>query len=500
MIEQNRLTFDGHDLSEIITVSRFNKGVRLGRSSNYQTRNRRKGVDRLGFTSEIVRFSTEFMFKDIDNKKERLAEILNVTEPKPLTNSSEPGIVYYAFPVGDIDSDESSIFGEGVITWEIPDGVSYSSPTYTYTNEGANSTLNKYITVSNPGTEPIELELSASFTSDNGFIGLESGDGSVRALFGDLTEVDKIAYEKSEMLFNDHMYVTRGWALNSGVIPPVTPNPRQQGTVSYILESTNEGYVKPATYGSAVMDWSGPSLTKIVPADSEGRYPINWDSNFRIDFNPDGSMNEPADIGHQSLSFIDQNNAIILSLVFEDNHPAGRKSDFAIYLRNKRVYDSRNTSSYYNTARPMDGNSMRVEKIGTTIAVEMKTRDSDFTTLKFDFKEVGIQLRKITWYAAKYHTYPHMTNNLLRAINVTAHNVAKWNDIPNKFKNGDVLRYGKTGRNVKCTLNEFNALRMRDIGSSIITAPPGTSMFYLTYSEFSDVPKVTLTGKARYII
>ena len=500
MVEQNRLTFDGHDLSEIITVSKFNKGVRLGRSSNYQTRNRRKGVDRLGFTSEIVRFSTEFMFKDIDNKKERLAEILNVTEPKPLTNSSEPGIVYYAFPVGDIDSDESSIFGEGVITWEIPDGVSYSSPTYTYTNEGVDSTLNDYITVINPGTEPIELELTAGFTSDNGFMGIESEDGTVRALFGDLTEVDKTAYEKSEMLFDDHLYMNRGWALNVGVVPPVTPNPIQQGTVTYILEGGDEGYVKPTTYGSAVLDWSGPSLTKIIPADSEGRYPVNWDTNFRIDFNPDGSANEAADIGHQSISFIDQNNDIILSLVFEDNHPAGRKSDFAIYLRDKRVYDSRNTSSYYTTSRPVDGNGIRVEKIGTTITVEMKTRDSDFMTLKYDFKEVGIQLRKITWYAAKYHTYPAMRNNLLRAINTTTHNVTKWNDIPNKFKIGDELVYGKVGRNIQCTLNEFNALRMRDIGSSIITAPPGTSVFYLTYSEFSDTPTVTLTGKARYIV
>ena len=500
MIEQNRLTFNGHDLSEIITVSKFNKGVRLGRSSNYQKRNRRKGVDRLGFTSEVVRFTTDFMFKDIDNKKERLAEILNVTEPKALTNSSEPGIVYYAFPVGDIDSDETSIFGDGTITWEIPDGVSYSVPTYTFTNEDINGIFQNYITVDNPGTEPMELEMEARFTSDNGFLGIESSDGTVRALFGDMTEVDKTAYEKSELLFDDHLYMDRGWSLNNGVVPPVTPNPIQQGTVTYLLEGGDEGYVRPLTYGSAVLDWSGPSLTKTIPEDSEGRYPVNWDSNFRIDFNPDGDANEPSNIGHQSLSFIDQNNKIIISLVFEDNHPSGRKSDFAIYLRDKRVYDTRNTTSYYTTARPSDGNGVRIEKIGSSITVELKTRDSDFKTLKYKFKETGIQLRKITWYAAKYHTYPAMRNNLLRAINTTTHNVTKWNDIPNKFKIGDELVYGKVGRNIQCTLNEFNALRMRDIGSSIITAPPGTSVFYLAYSEFSDTPTVTLTGKARYIV
>ena len=500
MIEQNRLTFDGHDLSEIITVSRFNKGVRLGRTSVYQNRNRRKGVDRLGFASEIVHFTTEFLFKDIDNKKERLAQILNVTEPKELTNSSEPGIVYYAFPIGNIESNESSIFGEGTIVWEIPDGVSYSAPTYTYTNEGVDSTLNDYITVINPGTEPMELDLTAEFGSDNGFLLIESEDRTIRALFGDVTEVNKTAYAQSERLFDDHMFVDRGWSLNNGVIPPVTPNPLQQGTVTYLLEGGDEGYVKPATYIPAVLDWSGPSLTKTIPVDSEGFYPENWDSNFRIDFNPDGSTNAAADVGHQSISFIDQNDDIIISMVFEDNHPASRSSDLAIYIRNQRVYDSRNTSSYYNTSRPQDGNGIRVEKIGNSIKIALKTRDSEFITLKYDFKEVGIQLRKITWYAAKYDSYPPMRNNLLRAINATKHNVTKWNDIPNKFKDGDVLLYGRTDRNIQCTLNGFNALRIRDIGSSIITAPPGTSVFRLAYSNFATRPTVVLSGRARYVI
>ena len=494
--EKNRLYFNGYDLSDIITVSKFNKGIRLGRSLNYQTRNRRKGVDRLGFTSEIVTFTTDFLFKtDVENKKERLAQALNVTESKPLMISSEPGIVYYAFPVGDIDSDETSIFGDGTITWEIPDGVGYSVDEYEYTN-GAND----YITVINHGTEPMELDLTAGFGSDNGFLLIESEDRTIRALFGDVTEVNKTAYAQSEKLFDDHMFVDRGWSLNNGVIPPVTPNPLQQGTVAYLLEGGDEGYVKPATYIPAVLDWSGPSLTKTIPVDSEGLYPENWDSNFRIDFNPDGGPNESADVGHQSISFIDQNDDIIISIVSEDNHPASRGSDLVIYIRNQRVYDSRNTSSYYNTSRPQDGTGIRVEKIGNSIKIELKTRDSEFITLKYDFKEVGIQLRKITWYAAKYDSYPPMNNNLLRAINTTKHNVTKWNDIPNKFKDGDVLLYGRTDRNIQCTLNGFNALRIRDIGSSIITAPPGTSVFRLAYSNFATRPTVVLSGRARYVI
>lgn len=502
MTKAHELTFNGHDLSELIVVSKFNKGVRLGRSSDYQTRRRRKGVDNLGFTSELVRFTTDFMFKpDIVNKKERLAEILNVIEPKTLTNSSEPGIVYYAFPVGDIESDESSIFGDGTITWEIPDGVSYSVPTYTFTNEDINGIFQNYIMVDNPGTEPMELEMEARFTSDNGFLGIESSDGTVRALFGDMAEVDKTPYELSELLFDDHLYTDRSWALNSGVVPPVTPNPSQQGTVAYRTESAGEGYAYPSSYGTPTNDWSGPSLTKTVPADSSGSYPVHWTSNFRIDFNPDkDGVDEHLQVGHQSITYVDQNDDIIVSLVFEDNYANARRSDFAIYVRDKRVYDSRNTSYYYITARPGDANHISVEKWENTIAVMLKGEGGQTVKLQFPLNEENVQLRKITWYAARYKSLPVMTNNLIRAINLSAHKVQKWQDIPNKFKSGDILEYGQIGRNVSCTVNGLNELRLRDVGSTLISVPPGRTILYLAYSNFADTPEVILQGRAKYTI
>ena len=502
MTKAHELTFNGHDLSELIVVSKFNKGVRLGRSSDYKTRRRRKGVDHLGFTSELVRFTTDFMFKpDIVNKKERLAEILNVIEPKVLTTSSEPDVIYYAFPLGNIDSDETSLFGDGTITWEIPDGVSYSVPTYTFTNEDINGIFQNYIMVDNPGPEPMELEMEARFTSDNGFLGIESSDGTVRALFGDMAEVDKTPYELSELLFDDHLYTDRSWALNSGVVPPVTPNPSQQGTVAYRTEAAGEGYAYPSSYGTPTNDWSGPSLTKTVPVDSSGSYPVHWTSNFRIDFNPDkDGVDEHLQVGHQSITYVDQNDDIIVSLVFEDNYANARRSDFAIYVRDKRVYDSRNTSYYYITARPGDANHISVEKWENTIAVMLKGEGGQTVKLQFPLNEKNVQLRKITWYAARYKAIPVMTNNLIRAINLSAHKVQKWQDIPNKFKSGDILEYGQIGRNVSCTVNGLNELRLRDVGSTLISVPPGSTILYLAYSNFADTPEVILQGRAKYTI
>lgn len=492
------LEFNGYDLSDLLIVNSLKRGVRLGRSSEYRTRKRKRGVDFLSCSSELVSFDMDFTFKyDVKEKRKILSEILNVKEPKPLIFSDEPNRVYYALPKSDIEIIENSSLGEGTITWEIPDGVAYSLHDYLFTNQETGGILGDFIVINNPGSEPIDLDLLANFTSDNGFLGLESESGSVRALFGNMEEVDGYDYQISEKLFNDHLFKDRGWVLNNGVIPPVTDSITQQGTFSYKQEFTEEGFAYPTNYGTPTNSWSGPSLTKIVPADSNGEYPENWSADVRVDFNTDGGGNKSTQVGHQSITFADQDGEVIVAIVIEDNTPTAEKSDLAIYIRNRRVYDSRNTSSYYVTARPGDKNHIHIDKLGDQVTIELAFIGRK---LSFELPNAGVFLRKITFYAARYKSFAPIHNNLIRAINVVKHNVDKWQDVPNKFMDGDELVYGKNGRNIFCYLNEMNALELRDVGSTLISAPPGTSQLYLTYSSFSKTPEVTLRGRPKYII
>lgn len=493
------VTFNGVNLTDILTITDVDRGIRLGKSFDYQDKINQIGVNLAGFTSQLVSFPMDFsVIYDLNSKKDQLKALLNVKEPKPLTFSDEPGRIYYAIPRSDISIEEIFNLGKGMITWEIPDGVAYSEQDYIFTNKSLVGVSLDSIEINNPGSEPIELELLAQFNSDNGFIGLESDDGKVRALFGEMEEVDGFNYQVSESLFDDHLNVDRGWTLNNGVIPPVTSGMAQQGSVSYVQESPGEGYVKALLHGTANNSWSGPSLTKMIPPDSTGAYPENWTAAFRTDFNTDGGgKNRTKQVGHQSITFSDQTGKIIVSVVIEDNTASAQKSDLAIYIRNKRVYDSRNTTSYYVTARPADKNHVKVEKVGNKITVELAFIGKK---LSFDFNESNIELRKITFYNARYKNFLPIQNNLLRALNVVKHNVIKYKDIPNKFMNGDRLTYGKSRRNVFCRLNEMNALGIRDVGSNLITAAPGRSFIYLAYSSFSETPEITLRGRAKYII
>lgn len=503
---ENNLTFDGHDMSKLILIQKWNKGVQLGRVSKYQTREDVKGADFLGTTSEVVIITSEFLFhpdSDPAARKQELADILNVSEPKRLENSSEPDIYYMAFPVSKIASAEDNDWGAGVITWEIPEGVAYSRGDLEFTNLGKSDILQ----VDNPGSEPALLDMKATFHSDSGFIGLSDKDDTINVLFGDMTEIDKEPYEASVRIFDDHMYKDPGtWTLNNGITPPVTPTRAQEGAVAFVddpqVSDPTEGFVKPTSWGSDSTSWHGPSLTKTIPVEDQVIY---FGSDFRLDFNPDGAGagNARAScVGHGSITYADQNGNIIVAIVFEDNNSGAEKSDLAIYIDNKRVYDSRETNDYYVTARPNQANHVTVDRWEDKIDIRLRGSNNKTHQLSFPVKiDKTRVLHTITWYSAKYKAYRNMQNNLLRAINVDKYKVTKYKDLPNKFKDKDVLIYRKENRDIIAELNGLSALAIRDIGSNIIEVPANSSTtFFIAYSDFAEIPTVELTGKARYTI
>lgn len=357
------------------------------------------------------------------------------------------------------------------------------------------------IEINNPGTEAIDLDLEATFTTDCGFLGIQSDDGNTSAIFGSVEEVDGYHYDTTVKLFDDHFNQDRGWSLNNGVTPPVTAIRDQVGTVSYQVDpwqpepiDPNEGYVKPTNYGTGT-SWHGPSITKNVPADKNGEFPVNWKAEYRADFNTDGKPEHSGQVGHNSVTFSDANGNVIAAIVLEDNNPAKERSDLVFYVEGKRVWHQMDTQNFYVNMR--DGKyAFVVEKIGAQITF----RAAFFNVTKtFKLSNPNAELHKVTWYGAAYKDYPPMTNNLLRALNIRKHNVDNWQDVPNKFSSGDILKYGADGQNIYCTLNDFQWLQFRDPGSTLIKAPPGTSNLFIAYSDFSDPPLIKLTGRAAYV-
>ncbi|MDT9702942.1 hypothetical protein, partial [Streptomyces sp. P17] len=77
-----------------------------------------------------------------------------------------------------------------------------------------------------------------------------------------------------------------------------------------------------------------------------GKYPINWKSEYRADFNTDGGVNKGAQVGHNSVTWADASGNVIAAIVIEDNDPVNERSDLVFYVEGKRVWHQMNTQSF----------------------------------------------------------------------------------------------------------------------------------------------------------
>lgn len=422
---------------------------------------------------------------NIEDKYNALMGVLNVDEPKALIFGDVPEKVYYAIPSGSLDLEEIYHFGSGTITWLIPDGVAHSLTEKTAQNNGASA-----ITLVNNGTEAVPVSLKIKMTSDNGYIGLTLDDRFYQ--IGKPEEVDGVTHEETVLLFDDHLNVDKGWLVNQGVTPPVTGERLQNGTVGYVEEYADEGYVHCTGYGTG-NSWHGAAVTKIVPADVNGKYPVNWFSCWRYDLNTAGGSTPGAQIGHNSVTFSDENDNIIVAVVFEDNNASLERSDMVVYIGNTRIWDTKETTKFLLSGRGT-GPVVSVEKIGSQITVAFSYAGIRKT---FQAVDADAELRKVTWYGAAYKQHKPMTNNLLRALQVKKHNVERYEDIPNYFGTGDEVYID--GEMNEVYINDIYDADMVDIGSQPLLLPPGQHTLGIVTSSFAETPEVEVTWKERWI-
>ena len=423
------------------------------------------------------------------NFRRGLSALIYTDEPKKLIFSDEPNIYYNAILDGEQTLEEEEYKSSGILRFLIPDGVAHSVAEKTAENYGSNQ-----ITLENNGTESVPINIKATMKSDNGYIAFTLGDRFYQ--IGKPEEVDGKHYEESVKLFDDHLYEDKGWLVNQGITPPVTSERLQNGVVKYVKESTNEGYATTKDYGSG-NSWHGASLTKIVPKDVNNKYPVNWKVAYRFDFNTDGAVFKGVQVGHTSVTMIDENDDIICSIIFEDTSPVNEYYYMAVFIGNKNVWHTDSTFPMAKkgvTARGDYGPAVTAEKIGNQVTI----RFNNFGICKtFYVDNPEAELRKITWYGAAYKDHFHTENNVLRALHVIKHNVDRYEDIPNYFSNGDIVEID--GASGSVYINDAYDTDVADIGSQPLLLPPGQHTLGIITSSFASVPDVEVTYQERWI-
>ena len=423
------------------------------------------------------------------NFRRGLSALIYTDEPKKLIFSDEPNIYYNAILDGEQTLEEEEYKSSGILRFLIPDGVAHSVAEKTAENYGSNQ-----ITLENNGTESVPINIKTTMKSDNGYIAFTLGDRFYQ--IGKPEEADGKHYEESVKLFDDHLYEDNGWLVNQGITPPVTSERLQNGVVKYVKESTNEGYATTKDYGSG-NSWHGASLTKIVPKDVNNKYPVNWKVAYRFDFNTDGAVFKGVQVGHTSVTMIDENDDIICSIIFEDTSPVNEYYYMAVFIGNKNVWHTDSTFPMAKkgvTARGDYGPAVTAEKIGNQVTI----RFNNFGICKtFYVDNPEVELRKITWYGAAYKDHFHTENNVLRALHVIKHNVERYEDIPNYFSNGDIVEID--GASGSVYINDAYDTDVADIGSQPLLLPPGQHTLGIITSSFASVPDVEVTYQERWI-
>ena len=423
------------------------------------------------------------------NFRRGLSALIYTDEPKKLIFSDEPNIYYNAILDGEQTLEEEEYKSSGILRFLIPDGVAHSVAEKTAENYGSNQ-----ITLENNGTESVPINIKTTMKSDNGYIAFTLGDRFYQ--IGKPEEADGKHYEESVKLFDDHLYEDKGWLVNQGITPPVTSERLQNGVVKYVKESTNEGYATTKDYGSG-NSWHGASLTKIVPKDVNNKYPVNWKVAYRFDFNTDGAVFKGVQVGHTSVTMIDENDDIICSIIFEDTSPVNEYYYMAVFIGNKNVWHTDSTFPMAKkgvTARGDYGPAVTAEKIGNQVTI----RFNNFGICKtFYVDNPEAELRKITWYVAAYKDHFHTENNVLRALHVIKHNVERYEDIPNYFSNGDIVEID--GASGSVYINDAYDTDVADIGSQPLLLPPGQHTLGIITSSFASVPDVEVTYQERWI-
>lgn len=465
--------------------------IQIGNSNGTRYRSKRDPSRAITVTYEL-RTKTPAAFRE---KFNQLNQILNQEEAE-LIFRDEP-TRYFSGTKSTVDAVPAGKLNVvSQFTIYCSDPYKYSVLALTAKNNGGST-----ITLTNNGTMPSPVNINTTMKSDNGYIGYSLGDRFYQ--IGNPGEVDGVEYETTELLFDDHFTKNRGWLLNQGITPPVTPYRQQISDVKFVVEKPGEGvlgegYVTPDGY-SYGDDWHGPALTKIVPADKNGTYPVNWYSCYRFDFNTDGAPANQKDkqAGHHSVTYSDENDNIIVSVVFEDNNYSLERSDMVVYIGNKRTWDTKNTTKFYvrgHDGRPGGRAIVIVEKIGNKINVRFSYAGINKS---FFTNSPNAQLRKVTYYSAQYKSYTPIQNNLLRAIQVRKHNVYNYDDIPNYFMSGDTVELNSDKNEL--FINGVKDWDRVDIGSKPLLLPPGTHTLGITVSKFADTPDVEVTWKERYL-
>ena len=414
---------------------------------------------------------------NLEEKYDALQKALKVDEPKKLVFGNVPNKCFYAIPSGTLEfSEETEFLGEGSITWLIPDGVAYSTAEFDF--YGIQQNGYQTITIQNNGTEWADVDYEITHQHENGFIGLVSQYGVIQ--LGKEEEADGENYKASEELFN-------GYSLFKDDHGTSYQNP--ENTTQGTLEVRNvAGYNVMALKGGQATSgyWNGGMKTLTIPVDSEGRRGAKNFYCYTQHWFETGLMGQT---GAQTIAFLTGDNKVICAMSINKSDSVGNTARVEWFapgntlIRREEFQPTAYEGNPFNLKMGChndflkEGEKLRIFWYGTYM-------ERNIPEIK-DMECEKIQVWIGQW-GDRNLSNQYVTHNYLKSIWFRKDNVEKYQDVPNRYRAGDVVSID--GESTKVYVNGMVAKGDEITGTDYFKVPPGTTEVQFCYSSFSSPP------------
>ncbi|MDM7531998.1 phage tail family protein [Lacticaseibacillus paracasei] len=436
---------------------------------------------------------TAIVRTDVNKKRRFLADALTTSTPAKLVFADEPDIYYNAISTGQITLDEAYLHNTMTITFTVPDGIAHSVATKTADNIN-DDTLSDTITVHNGGTYPSEPVITATINGDDGVLTAMNDQGSVLQ-FGSRNETDGFVKQKSERVYHlDFNQTPTGVTLNNGVTAFPYYEHGNNANVQSGPFGYKDGIAYPSTERTAGNFWNGPSISGTIPPNSNGSNTANFQFVNRVNVDTSGP-----EVGRFEFN-LTYKGKIVASLALFDDSPANDQLVFSGTLFDgkdaKMVFFDLLPRNYY---RGGNYNAV-ITKMGNKLAFRLD---------RLDLGDGGIEPVDIGGFPAMpidgwTAWFPGFSDQRGWSINWQDSyfewiNVDYWDDIPNRFKDGDVVKIDVANRRV--LVNGFEDRTLQAIGNDWggFNIKPGNNTIRLLTSNWAKQCKAEIAWQEAWL-
>ena len=350
------------------------------------------------------------------------------------------------------------------------------------------------LTLNNAGTYPSEPVITATINGDDGVLTAINDQGSVLQ-FGSPDETDGFVKQKSERVYHlDFNQTPTGVTLNNGVTAFPYYEHGNNANVQSGPFGYKDGIAYPSTERTAGNYWNGPSMSGTIPKNSNGSNTANFQFVNRVNVGTNA-----AEVGRFEFNLTYQGKIVASLALFDDSASNDQ------WVFSGTVYDGSQAQMIFFDLLPRnyyrDGNyNAVITKMGDQLTFRLD---------RIDLGDGGIETRTVSGFSSVpidgwTAWFPGFSDQRGWSINWQDSyfewiNVDYWDDIPNRFKDGDVVQIDVANRRVLVNGAEDRTLQTIGNDWGGFKIQPGNNTIELLTSSWAKQCKAEVSWQEAWL-